>query len=509
MENTKLGRLYQTFAAPTRAARAKAETNALLMTISQCRELTAPRPYHPKGVVTSAVRVASRHALELYALAVVTAATLVTTWAAVQHMPFRAPFAVGALCALALYAEAQTVRLTPVLEMSVGSVLFVMAAVLFGPLAAIAVAVSGLLVDLPRRDGEAPLLRWLIWTASRATVAGGAGLLAFSVGGVQPRDLGSLIAAVCAASAADVVGDLLLAPIPGVIRKRGSWVSLVRTLLPVQVSALPLHIPIISLLAYAYIHVSPWSVALFVVPAFAAHRLFMLYARQRETSSELAQAVDRLEHANLSFAAALVATLDARDKYTAGHSTAVAVYARDIARRMGLSEEDQARAHLAGLVHDIGKVGLSAGLLEKQGPLNLEERRQMEQHPVIGQRILANVENLVDIGDVVRHHHERVDGFGYPDGLSGDEIPLLSRIIAVADAYNAMTSDRPYREAMASHVARMRLARAVETQFDTAVVAAFEAILATASEDYRTGTRSDFALNGDAAAERVSLVSVA
>jgi HD-GYP domain-containing protein (c-di-GMP phosphodiesterase class II) len=170
----------------------------------------------------------------------------------------------------------------------------------------------------------------------------------------------------------------------------------------------------------------------------------------------------------------------------------VAIYSRDIARRMGLSEEEQRKCHLAGLVHDIGKIGLPPGLLEKEGPLNLEERRQMEAHSEIGERILANVEDYAEIASIVRHHHERVDGEGYPDKLVGAVTPLVSRIISVADAYNAMTSDRPYRDAMPSRVARLRLAQAVESQFDTSVVAAFEAILASAEESYRLGTAPDF-----------------
>jgi putative nucleotidyltransferase with HDIG domain len=197
----------------------------------------------------------------------------------------------------------------------------------------------------------------------------------------------------------------------------------------------------------------------------------------------------RLERANLSFATALVATLDARDRYTAGHSAAVAIYSRDIARRMGLSDAQQQLVHLCGLVHDIGKIGLPAGLLEKPGALTLEERRLMETHSEIGERILAKVDDYAEIAAIVRHHHERFDGNGYPDSLARDEIPLLSRVIAVADAYNAMTSDRPYREAMPSRVARLRLA-----QFDTSVVAAFEAILAGASEEYRLGKSADFML---------------
>jgi HD-GYP domain-containing protein (c-di-GMP phosphodiesterase class II) len=121
----------------------------------------------------------------------------------------------------------------------------------------------------------------------------------------------------------------------------------------------------------------------------------------------------------------------------------------------------------------------------------------MEQHPVIGERILKNVDDYGEIARIVRHHHERLDGLGYPDGLQGDEIPLLSRVIAVADAYNAMTSDRPYRDAMPSRVARLRLAQAVENQFDTSVVAAFEAILAGGSEAYRLGRERGFALFGE------------
>jgi putative nucleotidyltransferase with HDIG domain len=256
----------------------------------------------------------------------------------------------------------------------------------------------------------------------------------------------------------------------------------------------PLYTPVIAALVYSYTELSPWTVLLFFVPALAAQRLLIMYQEQVRLVVDLGAANERLEQASLSFASALVAALDARDQYTAGHSAAVAVYARDIACRLQLSEPERQLVHLAGLVHDIGKVGLPAGLLEKPGPLTLEERRIMEEHPVIGERILAKVEDYREIARIVRHHHERVDGNGYPDGLSSDEIPLLSRIIAVADAYNAMTSGRPYRDAMPSRVARLRLAQAVGSQFDTTVVAAFEAILATASATYLSGDRADFTI---------------
>jgi putative nucleotidyltransferase with HDIG domain len=269
------------------------------------------------------------------------------------------------------------------------------------------------------------------------------------------------------------------------IRRLGSLRVLIRTVGPMNVASISIATPVIAALAYAFEAVSPLTLPLFLVPAVAAHRSFALYHRQRELTDDLLAANERLERASWSFASALVATLEARDEYTAGHSTAVAVYARQIAERMGLSEEEQNIAELAGLVHDIGKVGLPPGLLEKRGPLSLAERREMEMHSVIGERILERFGEYGEIATIVRHHHERVDGMGYPDALRRDDIPLLARIIAVADAYDAMTSDRPYRAAMPSRVARLRLAQAVESQFDTTVVAAFEAILASAAHEER------------------------
>ena len=119
----------------------------------------------------------------------------------------------------------------------------------------------------------------------------------------------------------------------------------------------------------------------------------------------------------------------------------------------------------------------------------------MQEHSAKGERILACVDDFAEMAAIVRHHHERMDGMGYPDGVAGDKIPLISRIIAVADAYNAMTSDRPYRDAMPSSVARTRLAQGVEGQFDATIVATFEGILAGATEEYRMGSGCDFTLS--------------
>jgi putative nucleotidyltransferase with HDIG domain len=396
---------------------------------------------------------------------------------------------------IAVLAEQKSITLTQSptdtssgLKVSVAFVPLLFVAVAFGPLAAALVGAVTMVTDF-----RAPYARWAVWTANRSIISGAAGLAAQAALTLDLEPAPAIVVATAAAAFVDFGLDVFFASLVVVVRGNGSPRDIVRAAAPVAAAAVPLYTAVVGLLSYAYLEVTPWSAVMFFIPAFAAQQLFVLSRDQKDALTRLAAANERLERANMSFAAALVATLDARDRYTAGHSAAVAIYSRDIATRMGLSSEEQQLIHLAGLVHDIGKVGLPPGLLEKAGPLSLDERRQMEQHSVIGERILLNVEDYRQVAAIVRHHHERVDGRGYPDALSGHQIPLLSKIIAVADAYNAMTSDRPYRDAMPSRVARLRLAQAVETQFDTAVVAAFEAILASADEDYRCATGCEFA----------------
>jgi putative nucleotidyltransferase with HDIG domain len=405
--------------------------------------------------------------------------------------PLPSIWVLGGLALLAAVAERQSVPLTRNTEGSVAFLPFVFTAVAFGPFAALVVGALAGMGDFRR-----PYLRWAVYLPIRALTAAAAGLAASHVR--APSELNTLseiLLATLAASVANEVADLLFNLATQAIRRAGSAYSLLRVLAPLLLVQILLYTPIVALLVYGYHLYSVAVVGAFLVPAIALQRVIHLYQTQREAVSDLEDLNARLERANLSFASALVATLDARDRYTAGHSAAVAVYCRDIAERMGLSDEQQQLVHLCGLVHDIGKVGLPPGLLEKSGALTLEERRQMEQHSIIGERILSKVDDYADIARIVRHHHERVDGLGYPDNLQREKIPLLSRIIAVADAYNAMTSDRPYRDAMPSRVARLRLAQAVESQFDTSVVAAFEAVLAGASEAYRSGQREDFSLD--------------
>jgi putative nucleotidyltransferase with HDIG domain len=351
-----------------------------------------------------------------------------------------------------------------------------------------------------RNPDRAPRLKWATYTSTRFIGGALTGLAAQATITLVPSEFGSLIAATLVATVVSELLEVFFAVITTAVRG-GSARDTARMGLGTLPIAPPVYAPIVALLAFMYVEISPWTLALFLVPAMAAQRLYALYQEQRRLAVDLFVANDTLERANLQFAAALIATLDARDRYTAGHSAAVAIYSRDIAERMGLPAETQEQAYLCGLVHDIGKIGLPPGLLEKPGALTLDERRQMQEHSAIGERILAHVDEYSEIATIVRHHHERIDGQGYPDGRSDTDIPLVSRIIAVADAYNAMTSDRPYRDAMPSRVARLRLAQAVDSQFDTAAVAAFEAILAGADEDYRVAARADFSAFSQSAYE--------
>jgi putative nucleotidyltransferase with HDIG domain len=172
--------------------------------------------------------------------------------------------------------------------------------------------------------------------------------------------------------------------------------------------------------------------------------------------------------------AALVASLDERDGYTARHSQEVVAGAGAVGRAVGMDGAEVAELEVAALLHDIGKVHVPDSILNKRSALTATEHGVMAQHPAWGAEMLTQVPGLEVVAAIVRFHHERWDGAGYPDSLSGTRIPLASRIIAVCDSHNAMTSDRPYRRAMSDADARTELHTGAGWQFDPGVVAAFD-----------------------------------
>lgn len=187
-------------------------------------------------------------------------------------------------------------------------------------------------------------------------------------------------------------------------------------------------------------------------------------------------AEEKLRVVHASVLRAMTAAIDARDPYTHGHSTRVAEYSVRIARTLGLTDADIQRIHYSGLLHDIGKLGVDDRVLRKQGALTPEERAAMMEHPVIGAQLLEKAGVFLELLPGVRHHHEWYNGSGYPDGLKGEQIPYDARIIGVADAFDAMTSDRPYRPALSPQEALNRLNSGRSFQFDSGVVDAFTRI---------------------------------
>ncbi len=200
---------------------------------------------------------------------------------------------------------------------------------------------------------------------------------------------------------------------------------------------------------------------------YALNDLSKRLERARKNELESYKAAERTEAAMFEQTAeALANAIDAKDKYTHGHSTRVAALSRQIAREAGYSDKDCRQIYFAALLHDVGKIGVPDGIINKVGKLSEDEFAQIRLHPILGNHILSSIKQSPALSIGARYHHERYDGTGYPDGLSGEQIPDIARIIAVADAYDAMTSTRSYRGSLPCQNVRKELADGMGKQFD-------------------------------------------
>jgi putative nucleotidyltransferase with HDIG domain len=206
-------------------------------------------------------------------------------------------------------------------------------------------------------------------------------------------------------------------------------------------------------------------------------------------SRSAARAVDSI---SLATGVALVRALAAFDPETAEHSASVALYARDVALRLGADGDSAAAIQLGALVHDVGKLSIPVELLLKADPLDEEEWELVKEHPEAGARIFDGLPSSHTLLTIVRHHHERVDGRGYPSGLRGSDIPAAARIVGAVDAYAAMTQTRPYRASLSPDDAIAELRRNADAQFDAEVVAALVWLLDSGGEDYRLARQERF-----------------
>ncbi|MFN3238581.1 MAG: HD-GYP domain-containing protein [Pseudomonadales bacterium] len=196
-------------------------------------------------------------------------------------------------------------------------------------------------------------------------------------------------------------------------------------------------------------------------------------AFEQELRYELERMEERGRRQSIEVASSFIFLIDMRDRYTGGHSTRVADYCQEIGLRMGLDDKELDMVVTAASLHDVGKIGVSDPVLLKNGRLSDEEFAEIKKHPEYGWMVLRNIEGLKEASLVVLHHHERLDGKGYPGNLKGDAIPLGARIIAVADTFDAMTTNRPYRKALTVEYALEEIDRCAGSQFDPDAAQAF------------------------------------
>ena len=194
-----------------------------------------------------------------------------------------------------------------------------------------------------------------------------------------------------------------------------------------------------------------------------------LQQQVEERTKELKEEKNNSEKLLLELTQALATTIDAKDKYTSGHSRRVAEYSKMLAAALGKDEKTQQKIYLFALLHDIGKIGIPDWIINKQDKLTEEEYAEIKKHPQIGYEILKSISILPNLKNGVRWHHERIDGTGYPDGLKGSDIPEFARIISVADAYDAMTSNRSYRDSLPQEQVRSEIIKHIGSQFDKTI----------------------------------------
>jgi len=202
-------------------------------------------------------------------------------------------------------------------------------------------------------------------------------------------------------------------------------------------------------------------------------KLLSALTLQAAAAIENARLYDNLKDSFLTAVYTLAETIEKRDPYTGGHTKRVMEYSLAIGKVFGLSAQEMERLKLAAILHDVGKIGVGDNILLKNGKLNEEEFNEMKKHAIYGEEVLKYIKYFKDIIPGVKFHHERYDGKGYPDGLMGEQIDIIARIIAVGDTFDAMTSDRPYRKALSKEVARLEIEKNTGSQFDPEVVKAF------------------------------------
>jgi putative nucleotidyltransferase with HDIG domain len=326
------------------------------------------------------------------------------------------------------------------------------------------------------------------WRALLINIAGSSTptlLVAVVFQAIDPERSGvTFILLIAAAAAVTMALNFLIAPLLFALLDGTSLTDNLRSMKGL-VAPVGLNIAVVAVIAgiYAELGLLALVFVLLNVIAFTYMARLVITARERTR-----------QYANLSWGvlSGLIRTLDERDSRAARHCAAVAAFSRDMARHVRMSKKDQEFAHTAGLLHDIGKFVLSDRVMERGGQLEESDWRGIRRHPDIGAELLRDIGVYGPVAEIVRAHHERMDGRGYPRGLSGDEIPAIARIVAVAEVYDTLTAPDTYRTPMNSFEALNELRRVAGSQLDPVYVEALADLLSGRGTDYRHADEADF-----------------
>ncbi len=370
---------------------------------------------------------------------------------------------------LSAFAEFIPVDLPVGGKISIGFPVDFVLMLVYGPATAMFVTVFGTLIEGIIR-GKTAWYKLTFDAAQYALSAGIAGIVYQYTGGIigfQNFFKFAFPAALCALIYC-IVNSILVAIVICLdqgIKITTVWRINFKEILPSYLAEAPIGF----LMAIVYVEVGILGILLFFLPLLLARRSFELYTKMRKMYLETIRA--------------LAAAIDAKDPYTKGHSERVTQTSIALARELNLPEREIDNLEYAALLHDIGKIGIDERILGKNDGLTSEEFKRIKEHTIMGAKIVKPVDFLKDSYKAIYHHHERYDGDGYPDGLKGEDIPISARIIAVADAYDAMGSDRPYRKKLKQDKIMKELTEQFGKQFDPEVVKALISIISREREE--------------------------
>jgi putative nucleotidyltransferase with HDIG domain len=380
----------------------------------------------------------------------------------------------------AIIAELLAAQYSAQLKVSAAFVAAMLAVGFLGPVPAFVIpAVSFLATWIVER------YRWRALIINIASSSTPAFFVAVAFEAIDPERTGlEFVVLLGAAAAVTMALNFLIAPLLFAVLDGTSLTANVRSMKDL-IAPVGINIAVVASIAgiYAELGLAALIFVLLNVIAFTYMARLVVTTRERTR-----------EYANLSWGvlSGLIRTLDERDSRAARHCAAVAAFSRDIAKHVGMSKRDQEFAHTAGLLHDIGKFVLSDRVMERGGNLQDSDWRGVRRHPDIGAELLRDIGVYGPVAEIVRAHHERIDGRGYPRGLRGDEIPPIARIVAVAEVYDTLTAPDTYRTPMTSFEALTELRRVAGLQLDPAYVEALAELLAGRGTEYRHADEADF-----------------